>query len=207
MSGYTHQTQSSNKDTEYMSVQGHSNIGSANAHHASASDRMKDLQSPVNATHPTDSSLRPGPGVGGGTGTQAPPNSAQSQDTLSAFIVQCPEDSGVNMEYNSSADYVLNLERLMFLPFIPTTKMRQFTNAPGYQRLEVANPEQADPDTDSLQDRISSEHVNPRASASLDNNDAGVSGASRHDTYAAGLEGPYMDEDAPMGPANMGGGS
>ncbi|RDW93667.1 uncharacterized protein DSM5745_00989 [Aspergillus mulundensis] len=195
---YIHQTQSSNKDTEYMSAKGHSGIGSDSAHHSLASERMQALQNPISATQATDSSMR-GPGDGGGTGNRAPPNSAQSQDTLGSFIVESPESNEADLEYNPSADHVLDSETIS----TSTSRMRQFTFAPGYQRLDVADPEQAEED-DSLpmQDRVSSDHGNPQASASSTDAAAGVSGASRYDTYAADLEGPYMDEteNVPRGP-------
>ncbi|KAL5043386.1 hypothetical protein BDW71DRAFT_199882 [Aspergillus fruticulosus] len=91
MSSYVHQTQSTNKDTEYMSANGPPDLDHNSPQHALASARMQDLQNPVAGDRSADSRMQPRLGAGTGAG-----RSLKSND--------------VDTEYSSAADNVMDTE-------------------------------------------------------------------------------------------------
>ncbi|KAL4735782.1 hypothetical protein BDV11DRAFT_195196 [Aspergillus similis] len=68
MSSYIHQTQSTNKDTEYMSVNGPPDLDHSSPQHTLASARMQGLQNPVDGDQSAGLQMRPGLRAGDVTG-------------------------------------------------------------------------------------------------------------------------------------------
>ncbi|KAL4993152.1 hypothetical protein BDV10DRAFT_179618 [Aspergillus recurvatus] len=68
MSGYIHQTKSTNKDTEYMSANGPPDLDHNSPQHTLASARMQGLQNPAVGERSTDPRMKPRIGAGAGTG-------------------------------------------------------------------------------------------------------------------------------------------
>ncbi|KAL3429029.1 hypothetical protein BDV09DRAFT_190480 [Aspergillus tetrazonus] len=59
MSSYIHQTQSTNKDTEYMSAKGPPGLDHNSPKHTLASARMQGLQNPVAGDQSAGSQIKP----------------------------------------------------------------------------------------------------------------------------------------------------
>ncbi|KAL4745967.1 hypothetical protein BDW72DRAFT_207749 [Aspergillus terricola var. indicus] len=91
MSSYIHQTQSTNKDTEYMSANGPPDLDHNSPQHALASARMQGLQNPADGDQSGASQTKPRLGAGAVSG-------------------RSPESSEDGIGYSPAVDNVMKAE-------------------------------------------------------------------------------------------------
>jgi hypothetical protein len=91
MSSYIHQTQSTNKDTEYSSANGPPELDHNSPQHTLASARMQGLHNPVTGEQSAGSQIKPRLGAGAVTG-------------------RSPESNGDDIGYSPAVDNVMEAE-------------------------------------------------------------------------------------------------